>query len=351
MILIVLSPLLLFGVYVVGVLIYGTINDWKPDEIISITPGNMSANQSAIQPGDSTFRAIIWNIGYSGLGADADFFYDGGHMVRSPKNKVENYFKGIKEIISQYNKYDFIALQEVDRHSKRSYYLNEYESIATLLPEHNHALALNFNVPFVPVKYWDPIGHVESGVATYSKHTLIEAKRYQFPGSFSWPSRVFNLDRCFLVTRYTLPNQKQLLFINTHNSAYDNGDMKKQEMDYLKKFLLEEYMKGNAIVVGGDWNQCPPGFAWDSFAKKPETEYSQINVASDFLPAGWTWAYDASTATNRKLTTTYNASETFTTLIDFYLCSPNIEVLKVKGIETRFAYSDHQPVSIEFRVK
>jgi len=71
------------------------------------------------------------------------------------------------------------------------------------------------------------------------------------------------LDRCFLVNRYPLKNGKELLIVNTHNSAYDNGTLKKQEMAFLKQWLLDENNKGNYIVVGGDWNQCPPRFKPD----------------------------------------------------------------------------------------
>ena len=47
--------------------------------------------------------------------------------------------------------------------------------------------------------------------------------------------------------------------------------------------MLEEYEKGNYIVVGGDWNQCPPDFKPNTF--RPEItpdEYYQINVPTDF---------------------------------------------------------------------
>ena len=45
------------------------------------------------------------------------------------------------------------------------------------------------------------------------------------------------LDRCFLVNRYPVSNGNELLMINTHNSAYDDGSLRKQQMDFLKDFL------------------------------------------------------------------------------------------------------------------
>ena len=352
LILLILSPLLLFGIYVVGVLIYGTFNDWKPEEKTTISIDTKhDANEKNITSTDSSFTLLIWNVGYGGLGAEADFFYDGGQMVRSTKENVGKYVNGISEFLKSNTDIDFALLQEVDVHSKRSYYTNEYDVFSNAFNSYSSSIALNFKVPFVPIKYFDPIGHVESGVATYSKYTPKNATRYQFPGEFGWPTRLFNLDRCFLVSSYVLPNGKELQIINTHNSAYDNGSMKQQEMDYLKKYLLAEYEKGNYIIVGGDWNQCAPGFKWDKFAKTPETDYLQISIKADFMPSGWTWAYDGEVDTNRKLTEKYDASKTFTTVIDFYLLSPNLKVEEVKGIHLDFQNSDHQPVKMKCSLK
>ena len=52
-------------------------------------------------------------------------------------------------------------------------------------------------------------------------------------------------------------------------------------MEYLKKMLELEYSQGNYIVVGGDWNQCPPGFAYDALSKGKEGDYVQTNVDSN----------------------------------------------------------------------
>ena len=348
MTLLILSPAILFGLYIIGVLIYGSFHDWKPEEKIKIPINPPHANTEVIT--DSLFTLMTWNIGYGGLGDASDFFYDGGKMVRSSKADVDKYIEGIGKVIQQSTS-DFVLLQEVDRHSKRSYYTNEYDVFQKKTNNYFGGFALNFNVPFVPKKYFDPIGHVESGLATFSKYYPSHATRYQFPGEFSWPLRLFNLDRCFLASRYPLANGKELIIINTHNSAYDDGSMKKQEMEYLKRFLLNEYSLGNYVIVGGDWNQCPPGFKWDQFFKKEITNEKPITIDNDFMPTNWVWAFDKSIATNRSLTFKYDSESTFTTIIDFYLLSPNIELINVQGKSLGFAYSDHQPVFLTCKLK
>jgi endonuclease/exonuclease/phosphatase family metal-dependent hydrolase len=47
----------------------------------------------------------------------------------------------------------------------------------------------------------------------------------------------------------------------------------------------------------------------------------------------------------------YDAAGTYTTVIDYFLLSPNIELTHVNGIADGFAYSDHQPVRMSFRLK
>jgi len=144
--------------------------------------------------------------------------------------------------------------------------------------------------------------------------------------------------------------QKELVVINTHNSAYDDGDLKKQQMTFLKNVLLEEFGKGNYVVVGGDWNQCPPDFDNMTFAPENGDTYDQVNIDENYLPHGWQWVYDAKVPTNRKLATPYKNGETFTTIIDFFLVSPNIEVEEIKAVDLDFAFSDHQPILMRVRL-
>ena len=47
----------------------------------------------------------------------------------------------------------------------------------------------------------------------------------------------------------------------------------------------------------------------------------------------------------------YEAEKTFTTIIDFYLLSPNMEATEVRGLALAFANSDHQPVRMTCKLK
>jgi endonuclease/exonuclease/phosphatase family metal-dependent hydrolase len=344
---IVLGIGLLFGLYVVGNILYATLTDYKPPlkETVEVE------NEQKLLPADSAFSLLIWNIGYGGLGAKDDFFYDGGKTVVASEANVNEYLEGIKNFIKQHDNKDFIMLQEIDRDAKRSYGNDELKLIAEQLPNHAYTYAVNYKVDFIPIPYTSPLGRVNAGVGTYSKHAITEATRYQLPGSFAWPKSVYFLDRCILVNRVPLENGNDLVVVNIHNSAYDDtGELKAAEMAFIKDYLLKEFSQGNYLVVGGDWNQSPPEWDKSTYTKSGD-DYAPENIDKELMPAGWRWLFDPTSPTNRNLKTAYNAETTSCTVIDFYLVSPNIDVLEVKTHNLNFAYSDHQPVSLKIKLR
>jgi endonuclease/exonuclease/phosphatase family metal-dependent hydrolase len=194
------------------------------------------------------------------------------------------------------------------------------------------------------------MGSVNSGILSFSRYSPSEVTRISFPGEYSWPKQLFMLDRCFLVMRFPLSGGKQLLVVNTHNEAYDKGNIRDEQMAFLKKFLLSEYEQGNYIIVAGDWNQCPPdlhpGFTEDVF---DTIDYKGIEPG--YLPSGWTWAFDSTMPSNRRVDIAYVKGTTRTTVIDFFLLSPNMRSSACKTIDLGFACSDHQPVEIKINLQ
>ena len=317
--------------WVGGNLIYGTLTDFKPPQEEALKIDAVNAQRP-----DSIIQIFNWNIGYCGLGEESDFFYDGGSTVRMDESIVQKNLNGVMNTLKYYDEADIILLQEVDTLSKRSWELNEYHDVGSILPDHNSSFTLNYNVNFIPIPLTNPMGKVMGGLATYNRFTVTNATRHQFPSSYAWPNSIYFLDRCFLVNRMPY-NDVELIVINTHNSAYDDGSMKKAEMDILKEFLVAEEEKGNYIIVGGDWNQHAP-------------ENGDRQVPNDYID-GWNWFYDTSFPTNRNLETAYVAGETQTQVIDFFLCSPNVELQELNVINLDFKFSDHQPVLMTVKLK
>ncbi len=298
-----------------------------------------------------SFNLLTWNIGYAGLGKEMDFFYEGGTMVRPSQAQCTKYLKDILQSIKMVDSADFIFLQEVDTHSKRIYNINEVTQLQNALPDYHSVFAKNYDVPFVPVPFREPMGRVEAGQMTFSKIMPDSAKRYTLPGSYSWPKRLFLLDRCFIHTQFTLPSGKILSLINLHNSAFsDAAEARQMELKKIKTLMTHLFAKGHYVIVGGDWNQNPSQFNASSISDGNKGVAFE-HVPENFKPEGWNWAVDNTKATNRNVNEPYLKGRTLTTIIDFFLTSPNIEIASVNTITNGFENTDHQPVVLKVRLK
>ena len=333
---------------VIGLFLWLTVTEYRPqaEETVAVE----GAGQPTAFSGD-TVRVLSWNLGYCALGEESDFFMDGGSSVRpDSRSVIEKNLSGIQSILDTVDA-DFYFLQEVDTDSKRCYGIDE----KTALLEHSGcagAYALNYSCSYVPYPL-PTIGKVHSGLLTLSKTRISQAQRISLPCPFSWPVSMANLKRCLLVSRVPLEGTEQeLVLVNLHLEAYDDGAGKAAQTAQLLDFLQAEYEKGNYVIAGGDFNQTFP----DTQSAYPNThaELWQPNaLESESLQPGWQYAYDDRTPTCRLLNQPYDPEDTENTqyyVIDGYILSPNVELEQVKTIDGCFAYSDHNPVYLQLRL-
>ena len=339
------SLVLLFGLY----LLYSTITKYKPETEEKLT---LKGEKKLKSIEDDELSVLIWNIGYCGLGKEMDFFYDGGKQVRPPMANYQIYLNDVLNTLNKYSYVDFMNLQEVDINSKRSYFSNQEQLISEFLPNFGYTFAKNYDVKYVIMPFSSPMGKVQAGLMSLSKYQPTETKRVSYPSSFSWPKKLLMLDRCLLLSRYPLANGKTLVMINTHNSAYDTeGTLRKVELDKLKTIITAEYAKGNYVLVGGDWNTNPPGFEPKTNFKSDKKEPINPPIDASYMPKDWKWFYDSSCPSERFTDEPYLRNKTKTTVIDFFLASPNIEVSSIRTLDLGFASSDHNPVLLNFKLK
>ncbi len=333
--------LLLLLLIFAGFLAFHTFTEYKPakEEVLEVNDSGSALPK--------TLDLITWNIGYFGLGSDMDFFYEGGTMVMPTREQYQKYSMQALERIRSFDSADFILLQEVDINSKRSYYVNECEQVQKTLPNHHAYQALNYKA-WVPIPVTNPMGRVNAGLATFARHMPSSAKRFSYNSSYDWPTRLFQLKRCYLELRFPVSDGKELVLINTHNSAFDDGAaLRKQELRILQRVMGAEYAKGNYVIVGGDWNINPPGFDSTTVLSDYSIRNTQEKFSSSSVARGWTIAFDSLHATNRYVNIPYTAGKTHSTLIDFFVLSPNIRLESVKTQQTNFVESDHQPVHLK----
>lgn len=331
-------------ILVAGILGYFTIVEYNPPKIMKEPVYYRSQLIYDNQP----LKLMSFNIGYGGLGRDEDFVMDGGKKGRADsKEVVEGYFEGIQNLLTEHEA-DIYLLQEVDFNSRRSYELDEVGLNAGLLPTYDHVFSYNYKAKFVPFPFstTDYIGKVNSGLQTLSKYRINESFRHQLPGAFSWPIKTVNLKRAIQPNYINIEGTtKQLVVVNVHLSAYDDGSMRLKEMAYLKEFIEAEYQKGNYVIVGGDFNQVFYE-AKDTFPHHEGTWEAMI-MDKDTLSENFSFAIDPLTPTCRSLHAPYTGGDFPYYIIDGFIVSNNITVTTINTINHGFLYSDHNPVILE----
>ena len=330
-----------------------TIFQYTPDDVENVVLTGQ-AGQSPEQ--GKPFRIMTWNMGFSALGDNADFFMDGGKMVNpSDEQRVRYNLDGMIENILAEDA-DIYFLQEVDRSSDRSHHIDMVTDVTNALSESSKGnyqtmFANNIKTQFMPYPI-PPIGKIDSGIYTASAFRCQRADRIQLPSAFTWPVSTVNFKRCMLVTRIRLSgSSRYLVLINTHLEGYDveDGSGRGAQTKALLDEMHKEYDEGNYVIVGGDFNQT---FSDVDTADYPVYEGTWQPGALDvdeFLPE-FIPVMDPTIPTCRSLDRPYDKAndEHQFYMIDGFIYSDNI---KLKSIETKdagFVYTDHNPVVAEF---
>lgn len=322
-----------------------TLTEYRPADTEEVAVNHPA---SGIVEQGQQMSVLTWNAGYSGLSDEADFFMDGGKSVVSVSEEgVKDNLANIERIIAEQNP-DIVFLQELDVDSSRSYHIDESEEIGRTFSMEGYcnAFATNYLVPYVPYPI-PPLGQVYSGIQTETRFAVDSATRVQLPCPFGWPTRIVNLKRCLLVERIPIADSdKELVLINLHLEAYDDGKGKAAQTEQLARLMRREYDKGNYVIAGGDFNQTFSNVDTSAYPVQSEDYWQCSSIDADGFPEGWQLLMDASVPTCRSLDRAYDAGDSNFQyyMIDGCICSPNVLVDELATIDTGFDYSDHNPV-------
>ena len=331
-----------------GLIGWLSATEYLPAPVETLAP--LSDAATAGLPQGEKLELLSWNIGYAGLGKGSDFVLDGGENMRAAdKATVQRYLAGISQTVRS-GDYDLVLLQEVDTNSSRTYSINEAEALASS----DAYLALNYACGYVPnpnTYFIDAFGRVNSGLLSCSSYAVEKAERQALPCPFSWPLRIVNLKRCLLVSYLPIEgSDAELVLVNLHLEAYDDGEGKIAQTKQLMDFLEEEYEKGNYVIAGGDFNQVFPG-ALEAYPNTHPENWIPGVLEESSLPEGFSFVYDLSVPSCRLLNQPYDPSDTANTqhyVIDGLIVSPNVTVEAAETLDLGFENSDHNPVRLAF---
>lgn len=345
---------------IAGYIIYMQMNYYRIEDHTALETGN---NQEQILKPGETYTAVTCNIGFGAYGPDYSFFMDTGEMEDGTrtagkygraisKESVETNMEKAAEALEKLNA-DFMLLQEVDVDADRSYHINQKETLMKRFGDYGNVFANNFHSAYLFYPFSDPHGAVEAGLLNFSRYEIAEAERRSYPVDNSFVTKFTDLDRCFSVMRLPVEGGKQLVLVNNHMSAYDEGGLiRAQQLELLNSVMEEEYEAGNYVIVGGDFNHAlgeavAEGFpskqkfpAWVSILTQEEmAEGIRIVQAENELEV----------PTCRGADIPYTKGVNFTTVVDGFLVSDNVKAA-AENVDTDFGYSDHNPVLLRFEL-
>ena len=349
---IVLVLVLAAGAYVIYVVAeYDRIPDNQKLDIVGSAEG---VTETGVE-----YTVVTYNIGFGAYTPDFSFFMDSGVMSDGTvvtgkygkaidEEHVLNAVSGAAEFLKSQDA-DFVLVQEVDTDGDRSYNVNELDMLTETLGEsYEHTFAVNFHSAFLMYPLNDFHGKNTAGIATFSRYGITDSVRRSYPVDDGF-AKFFDLDRCFAVNRISVANGKELVLINSHMSAYDEGGtIREQQLNMLNEVIAAEYAAGNYVIAGGDFNHelADSLGTFPSEQQTPEWAYPLTNemVADGFRVV----ATKEGTGTCRAAEIPYEKGVNYLTVLDGFIVSDNVKTVSIENLDTDFEFSDHNPVKFTF---
>lgn len=274
---------------------------------------------------DSILRITSYNIGYlSGMNNNQAVSISRSFYKKNEELAVSLIHKTNASIV---------GFQEIDFNSKRSFYVNQHQMIASNYYPYSF-LAINWDKHYVPFPY-TPIrvhfGKMLSGQSIMSKYPLINPQRIVLKEVASTPFyyKAFYLERLAQIAVVKHP-VKDFLLINVHAEAFDKAT-RTEQLNYLHQ-LFTEKAKEMPVILLGDFNSDP---AYDN---------ASISVFLDDKQIG-------SVAENYQEDKTYPADNPVERLDYIFFSKKDFELVNAQILTHYKAISDHLPIYGELRFR
>ena len=331
-----------------------------PDNLALAVDAPLAADEAApVVSADEEFTVVTANLGFGAYNRDFDFFMDGGggSVAESPEVVREDIL-GSAEALRALSP-DFVLFQEVDIDGTRSHHIDEYELLRTQFPSDWSVFCQNYDSAFLAWPLYAPHGANRAGLATFSRLPVSDPVRKSLPISDSF-SKFLDLDRCYSIVRVPAGDAELVLF-NVHLSAYGaDASIMAAQREKLYEDMTAERAAGNYVIAGGDYNHDMIGVSGEVYgnatrlwkAGRSPTTSLACQRASRWPPRRSSMR--RAPPPSRRRTAATRAPYDGTNdrwVMDTFIYSDNVECLDCSTVDLDFAYSDHNPVAMTFKLR
>lgn len=316
-------------------------------------------SEPLLEPGQK-IKIMSWNVQYM-AGKNYVFFYDlfdgSGPDKRPSAEDITSTLKEVARVVRRENP-DIVMLQEVDDNARRTDYEDQLARLLELLSADYkfHASAFYWQSYFVP--HPKIMGRVGLKLSILSKFNIAKAIRHQLPlRKISALRQRFDLKRAVIEARLPIKGGHDFIVMNTHLSAFAQGeDTMQRQVEHLKT-LMDQYTKaGPAWILGGDFNLLPPGKAYQRLPDHHK-KYYQENTEIEPLTSAYRSVPSLKEVDGNfpgKWYTFFSNDPGITEpdrTIDFIFYSDNLQLGKYRVIRDGTLHiSDHMPIVAEFTI-
>lgn len=352
---ILIGIVVVLSLLIIGYVVYVLTAYHRIGDMTLAAENNAKPAEFAVVEKDTEYSIMSYNIGFGAYEADFGFFMDGGteSWAWSEARLMDNLAQ-IGELLRTTDA-DFYLLQEVDRDSTRSYHVDELNLLNLYLGDRAAIWAQNYDSPFLFYPFTQPHGKSVSGITTASRYLIHDCQRIEVPIEDSL-MKLVDLDRCYSRCRLDVAGGGEMVLYNLHLSAYtSDGVVAVEQLELLIADMASEAAKGNYVVCGGDFNKDLLGDSSEYFGVSGE-DYTWAQSLPEGIFDGTGLQLIAPLDENNPVPTCRNADgpynlDQFVLTIDGFIVSENVEVVESAVVDTAFAYSDHNPVTMTFKLK
>lgn len=344
--------LLALLILVLGYVAYVFLDYHRIEDNLPLTAEGAAAGE--VKAG-TAYTVVSYNMGFGAYESDYSFFMDGGTESWAwSKERLDTNLKNIAELLKEQNA-DFYFVEEVDIDATRSYHRNEADLLRGALTGYSSVWGQNYDSPFLFWPLTQPHGASESGLMTFSSAPIVSSLRRSLPIE-TGVMKLVDLDRCYTVSRVPMENGKELVLYAVHLSAYtSDGVIADEQAEMLLSDMQSEYEKGNYCICGGDFNKDLLGNSEEVFGISagdytwaqplPEELFRDKNIT--LVPP---LDPENPVPSCRNADAPYHEGQ-YVVTVDGFLVSDNVTVNSATVIDTGFAYSDHNPVTMTFTLQ